>query len=121
MALFLSFFWYQHGFIPSMTVALVRMPVALTYSIYTLTSSSQATSHHPTIYHPIVIVVSSFFKKPVDVFILIYFISQHLNHNYKKKMVNDDTMRLRGGETSINKVFLLQNRKLFYYINFILM
>ena len=31
------FLWYQQRFIPSTTVALVRMPVALTYTIYTLT------------------------------------------------------------------------------------
>ena len=35
------------------TVALVRMPVALTYAIYTLTLSSQATSRNPTTLHHI--------------------------------------------------------------------
>ena len=39
--------------LPLTTVALVRMLVALTYSINTLTLSYQATYHNPTIFHHI--------------------------------------------------------------------
>ena len=50
------FVWQQQGFNypdPGTTVAFARMPVALMYPIYTLTLSSQATSHKSTIFHHI--------------------------------------------------------------------
>ena len=47
------YFFVAQCFSPSTTDALVRMPVVLTYPIYILTLSYQATSHKTTIFHHI--------------------------------------------------------------------